>query len=220
MISATDVYEVLGLPRGLRTHMARTVAVVKVIGHGGATPVSAVTDDVALAMALHDVGNAVKPVGDGALLNEPADQLDRWRLYASFAQARYGEDEHQATKTILGDLGIRQPLIDLIQRKSSHNLLSILEVGDPAELLAIYADMRVSPSGFVSIVERHEDAQARYSGDANRKGLGGDVTLAHLRQLEEEVAERFEFDPAGLEAPTVDARLVECLSMDLADAFR
>ncbi|MDQ2676067.1 MAG: hypothetical protein M3Y34_04605, partial [Actinomycetota bacterium] len=178
------------------------------------------TADVAPAMALHDVGNIVKPVGDGELLDEPASLLDRWSLYASFARARYGDDDHRATAAILAELGIKRELIDLIQRKSSRNLPSILEAGDPAELLAIYADMRVSPDGVVSIEERHEDAKARYAGDGDRRGLGGDVTIAHLRALEDEVAKRFEFDPTGLDARAVDARLHDCQDMDLADAFR
>lgn len=219
MITAADVYAVLGLPTGLRLHMTRTVAIVEEIAEASPRKDSWATDEAALAMALHDVGNVVMPVGDGTLLVEPEDRLDRWNLYASLARARYGEDAHQATEKILRELGVRRRLRDLVQRKSSSNLPSILKVADPAELLALYADMRVSPAGVVSISKRHEDAVIRYANDSGRKGLGGDITLTDLRKLESEIARQFDLDPSEIDSTTVEARLDESLALDLTDAF-
>lgn len=218
MIRVRDVYDILGLPSGLRTHMARTAAVVELVSRGAAPQLASVISEVALAMALHDVGNAVKPVGDGTFLGEPPESLGRWSLYSAYTRARYGSDEHAAASAMLGDLGVRPGLIALIERKSSSNLASILEEGDPGELLAIYADMRVAPSGLVSISERHEDAEQRYAR-ISRRGLGGDVGLAQLEELQDRVQRRFNFDPGSLTADGVDERLASCLAMDLSDAF-
>jgi hypothetical protein len=219
-VSATDVYEVLGLPAGLRLHMARTVGVVAAVGRSVSGKQARIVKDVSLAMALHDVGNVVMPIGNGELLAEPPQLLSRWCLYSHYTRSRYGENAHAATESILEDLGVKRPLIDLVERKSSRNFRSILCCKDPAEMLALYADMRVSPTGVVTILERHEDAVARYANVDGRKGLGGDIEMADLEELEAEIAQRFSFVPSTLDGSIIEEGIDDYLNLDLTDAFK
>lgn len=222
MIRARDIYDVLGLPRGLRLHLATTVAVVKLVGDAADRGLRSLAHEATLAMALHDIGNAVKLSDDRKIalrvLQEPPESLDRWRLHAAFTRARYGTDDHAATKSMLRELGIRQSLSQLIERKTSKNLPDILRRRRPVELLMLYADMRAAPQGFVSIEERHLEAQARY-GRTAREGLGGTVTLSELRTLEVIVAKTFNCDASALPAAAVTALIPECMRLEMDDAF-
>lgn len=220
MIRARDVYDVLGLPTGLRLHLARTVAVVRMMLEDDSP--GGLRADAQCAMALHDVGNAVKMSDDpetaSRMLQEPEVTLPRWRLYSSFARARYGSDDHAATTAMLTELGVKQHLIELVARKSSKNLHSILETDSTLEMVVLYADMRVGPEGVVSIAERHREATARLAG-TERQGLGGTLTVDDLRALEDEVCRRLACDPAAVTDARAGEILDDCLNMDMTHAF-
>jgi hypothetical protein len=222
VIRAEDVYDVLGLPTGLRAHMAATVAVVRLIGAQGRPELAPLVHEVELAMALHDVGNAVKFDGDdsaaAAMLREPLKTLPRWRLYAQFMRERYGGDDHHATEVILTELKVRDDLVALISRKSSRRLPEILSRGVPAEMLSLYADMRVAPEGIVSLEQRYKEANARYA-NSERVGLGGSVGLAQLEELQHAVCDEFGSTPDVVTSSGVEAIIADCLSLLLDEAF-
>lgn len=202
--------------------MARTVGVVRLIGAGATPEASSVVRLVELTMALHDVGNAVKFNVDEEkaieMLGEPSEQLSRWRLYTDYMRSRYGEDDHAATEAILTELGIRAELIELVSKKSSRHFDAILRRRVPAEMLALYADMRVAPSRVVSIEERYLEATKRYA-DSGRVGLGGTVEMGHLNELESAVSDIFDSNLDQLTAAKVDALLADSLALPLDEAF-
>jgi hypothetical protein len=222
MIRAVDVYDVLGLPAGLRTHMTMTMAVVRLIGAQAAEDMRSVVRDVELTMALHDVGNPVKFDFDAAtavaMLGEPSETLPRWRLYSEYMQARYGEDDHVATGAILNELKVRPDLIELVSKKSSHHFAAILTREVPAEMLALYADMRVAPTGIVSIEERYREASERYA-NSGRVGLGGTVKLEQLSDLETAVCTVFNSCPGAVTPSRAGFILEDCLNSRLDEAF-
>jgi hypothetical protein len=216
MIRARDIYDVIGLHRGLRLHQARTVAIVKTVSSRAAHNVAGDCADIALAMAVHDVGNMVRlperPDDALAIMHEPADSLARWQLATKLARARYG------TQAILHELGIRTDLREIIDRKSSKNFASTLSRDSFPELLALYSDMRVGPDGIIGLAERHAEATARYKG-TNRVGLGGTVTLKHLLALEAQLAAHAGSSISDIGPEISDGLIHECLNLDMSDAF-
>jgi hypothetical protein len=133
-------------------------------------------------------------------------------------RTRYGDDDHRATAAIHAELGVRPWVTELVQRKSSRNLLSILVRRDPAELLALYADMRAGPEGPVSIEERHREATARYA-DTVREGLGGTIELDDLRRLEAAVTQAFGYGVEAIAAADVEDVRAACLELEVDDAL-
>jgi hypothetical protein len=213
---------VLGLPTGLRQHMADTVAVARLVAERGDARLQSVARSVEIAMALHDVGNVVKGGSDGAVslavLHEPEETRERWTLYTAYMRARYGHDDHRATAAIHAELGVRAWVTELVERKASRNLPLIVARSDPADLLALYADMRAGPHGPVSIEERHREAVARYAGTA-REGLGGTIRLDDLRRLEAAVTQAFGCRVEAIADADVKERREACLELEVHDAL-
>lgn len=222
MIRACDIYDVLGLPRGLRLHHARTVALLQLISRSTDGTTAEAAREAELAMSVHDVGNLVKmPESDQLalrMLQESEESLERWRLATRVARARYGSDDHIATQTMLSELGIRDDLRKLVARKSSKNLPSVISRKIGVELLALYADMRVGPFGVVTIEERHHEASARYRGTP-RQGLGGTVTLEELLRLETLVSRLVGSSVAVIRDDAVESLVSDCLELELDGAF-
>jgi hypothetical protein len=222
MITADSVYAILGLPQGLRLHHALTVALLMRLGSDLDGDLGTTIREAQVAMALHDLGNAVQlPEDDAqarAMLQEPADDLPKWRLHTAYMRSLYGNDDHQATAAILGHLRTRPAVVELIGRKSSKNFHMLLERDRPIELFALYADMRAAPAGVVSIAERHAEATRRYAGTA-RQGLGGTVGLADLEELERRVSALCGTDAAADDLSDVEHSLQGALDLDVADAF-
>ena len=144
--------------------------------------------------SLHDIGNIVKFDFDKypQFLGAEIVNIDYWKSKQQEMIAKYGKDDHQATKKILEEIGLEDWKIQVILGKSFVNTINILNSDNWYLKILAYADMRVLPSGIASLNERIEDVKVRmpkYAGKTDFEEL-----VFASRMLEEQVGSKVQVE--------------------------
>lgn len=112
---------------------------------------------------LHDVGNIVKfdiqkyPEYMGA----EKSRIDYWMKVQKEIIDKYGADDHAVTEKMLSELKIDPIVIDNILSKSYSNTITIAKSDNWILKILLYADLRVSPTGVISLRERLDEVRER-----------------------------------------------------------
>lgn len=160
-MTISEVYKKYQIMPNLRLHQFRVAGVAQLICEHLLSPIN--THDVIAACLLHDMGNIIKfDLGRFPEALEP-EGLEYWQGVQNDFFAKYGWDEHLATKKIAEELGVSARVYELIDAvgfaKTEENFAS----KDTERKICPYADMRVAPYGVVSLQERCDDLEKRYS---------------------------------------------------------
>jgi hypothetical protein len=185
-MTIAEVYTHYRTPSNLQEHLYRVTAV-------GLTIVRALSDTcpmnerlITSTLLLHDMGNILK--FDLSSTTSGFSETERARLQTLQDEYRslYGKNEHEATIAIAHELNMSSDVIDLLERASSDKMHAIVHERDWPAMLAVYADMRVSPSGIVSVNERMDDLLERYKRRAHPLSLSDMIELLRTSTLEAE----------------------------------
>lgn len=155
-----DIYAKYQIMPQLATHMLRVAGVGKLIIDGWKGEID--RDLVMRTLLLHDMGNIVKFDLDKQMMSIP--NLEDWKKVQKEWWDKYGKDTHNVTKQIVVELGQNDVSKVMDQEHAgyvSDNPAQLLEQGWPAKILS-YCDVRVIPTGVVSMRERIADLQKRY----------------------------------------------------------
>lgn len=166
------VYERYQIMPQLATHMLRVAGVGKLMMKGWKRYVD--EELVIRSLLLHDLGNIVKfnlsDEGQRQIKSKDKVDLDYWQKVQKEMWQRYGRDAHEATKKMLGEIGLDE-LIPIMEEESilyfSEAESVELELASEAAKILMYCDCRVVPSGVVSYRERVDDLVARYGGKSS-----------------------------------------------------
>jgi len=125
-------------------------------------------DNVVAADLLHDMGNIIK--FDLKLFPEflEPEGYDYWLGVQRDYIARYGNDEHEATRIIAEEVSASTRIRELLNSVGSSKTSKIIKSLDKSKWIANYADYRVYPHGVVSLEKRLKDGRKRY---VQNKGL-------------------------------------------------
>ena len=190
MQTPREIYTAYKVMPGLQTHQLRVAAVGKLICENFTQPIE--KNDVVLACLFHDMGNIVKFKLDAFPEVLQPEGLEYWEKQKAEMVQKYGPEQHHVSETIAQELGLPDTVIHMIGNSGVSRLPEIL-VSDSAELKIMqYADLRVAPSGVVSLAERFEDFARRYLGDKDND------LLQAGQELEEQIFLRSTIQPEDI----------------------
>lgn len=160
----TEIYRKYKLPPNLIEHHYRVAGVALFIidrWHGPKIDRSLVKT-VAL---LHDLGNLVKydlQPRFAHLLNDERNNIDYWIRLQQEMIRKYGPNDYEATLGIARDLKLNPKTMKTLKDLVKGNTREIINFGSWELKTLLYADVRVSPYGVVSLPERVDEWLGRY----------------------------------------------------------
>lgn len=197
------VYKKFGVPPNLQEHMLRVWAVVDFLEKHwkGGTRVDWVV--VKQASLLHDLGNMVKFDFDKhpEFLGDEAKNIDFWRRVKNEVVAKYGNDDHEATRQMLQEISIEPETIAIILSKSFGNSVKIAESNDWSLKILYYADLLTLPFGIGTLEERIADVRNRMEKYTQR--LDFEDLVSACRQIEAEIQENLDVPVSEITNDTI-----------------
>ncbi len=182
-----DVYKRFGVPPNLSEHMLRVAGVVDFI-HRNWTGEEIDWNLLTKIALLHDLGNVVKFTWDNyekfGLSQSEAKSLQQ--LQQTLIQ-KYGEDDHEATKKMLEELGVEQIVSQTILDKSFGNSIKTARSNNWYPKILLYSDLRVMPNNISTLDERIQDIHDRYPKYRNRVDFSELVRANY--EIEKEIQE-------------------------------
>tara|TARA_Y100000310_G_scaffold290672_1_gene318054 strand:+ start:542 stop:1189 length:648 start_codon:yes stop_codon:yes gene_type:complete len=185
------IYERFKVPEYITQHMKRVAAVARMIVEHYQGELDG--ENIIASCLLHDLGNMVKVKFDNPLL--PIDDLEGDKKIQQWVKETYGENEHEATKNMVKELGVSERIIFLLEH-SGVQYLDEIKAGDDAAKIFSYADWRVAPTGVTSLRERLAEATKRY-------GFTDDISEECAR-IEEEIFTKLDIAPEDINEKTID----------------
>lgn len=182
----SQIYHNYQIPPNLQRHMVEVAAVAEFLANQfkGQTVNQSLVVESAL---LHDMGNIVKFKD----FISPEMKLDEktWRQVQSDFIAKYGADAHQATLSIVKELGLKNEAeIITTLEQSDHRYIASYGYLTLESRLLDYADMCVAPSGIIGFEPRIDDLVKRYNLSDN------DPSIQTRRANAVEIQKYLDFD--------------------------
>ena len=163
----TEIYRKYKLPRNLIEHHYRVAGVVLFIADhwNGVKLDRNLVKRVAL---LHDLGNLVKydlKPRFAHLLNDKINDIGYWISLQREMIRKYGPNDYEATLGIARDLKLKPKTLKTLEVLVKGDTKEIINFGSFELKILLYADVRVSPYGVVSLLERVNEWLGRYYKD-------------------------------------------------------
>lgn len=195
-----DLYDKYQIMPQLAEHQLRVGGIAKLVTEGWKSKEEARKS--VLACLVHDMGNIVKfddKIGE------------KWIKVREEIRQKYGADAHSATCAILNEAGLSEYAKYMEEEaemygKSGLTLLDFQTCSRPA-LMIMYADLRVVPSGVVSLEERIQDLENRY-GKPRFERQWDKVFEGYIKTLSVR-------NPASINESDVTPLFDEMLTMDI-----
>jgi hypothetical protein len=175
--------------------MLRVAGVASVIlDHWQGPPVS--RSMLVRVLLLHDMGNIVK-------IDDPGPRARE--LKQRYAQL-YGRDDHQVSLAIGRELGLSDDELSLMAGKIFNSNDESASSTDYGRKIGAYSDQRVAPQGVMPLLERLEEARARYR-DKPGSSMNNPRTammIEYSRQIEDQIREHVDLDLNAISTEWVD----------------
>lgn len=209
-----EIYHHYHIPPGLQKHMLTTAAVGKyLVDHWQGFQID--QQKIIAALLVHDLGNLVKfDLNKGALVIEATLFTNQWRQRQQKMRDKYGSSSHQATLTMLSELGLPKEVQQLARKMDAGNVCQIVDESIEQQICE-YADLRVVPSGIAPLSERLVDLRKRYGQYKSwhsEQGFQDNVSCA--QQIEDNLQQQTSVDITTIPLEKIDAYLVELAQFD------
>lgn len=156
-----DLYDRFQTPKNLQLHMLRVGALGKVIidnWNGDAVDTTAILQ----TCLFHDIAKPLtfdlSKQSQFGMLEADIKRLADWQAHT---KRQYGEKEHEAAVAIFMEIGCTQESVSLIDDFEWKYLPRLLKEKKMEALISLYCDMRISPTGILSIQERMNELRTR-----------------------------------------------------------
>lgn len=155
-----EIYKEYKIPPFLQLHMLRVSAVAKIICDSFTEPLP--EEDIIATCLLHDMGNIIKV--NFTFFPEAFDPegVEYWQKVQEEYKNKYGADEEQATEIIMEELGASRSVLELKGHVGFEKIPQNEKSSVFTHKICNYADMRVSPHGVVSMMDRIEEGHKRF----------------------------------------------------------
>ncbi len=158
-----DVYQRFGIQPNLQEHMFRVCAIVVFIEEHWTGKELVDWSGTKKAAVTHDLGNVVKFDLDKhpEFLGREQANINHWKRVQKQIIAKYGMDDHEATKRMLLELKVSNEITESILNKSFDNSIMVKNSNNWPLKILYYADFRTLPTGIGTLEERIADVRAR-----------------------------------------------------------
>ena len=153
-MTIAEIYTKFRIPLILQEHMLRVAGIVKYIEDHWTGP-NVNWDSLLKAALLHDLGNMVRFKMDSGLNSQGEEEIQKEMV------AKYGADDHEATRKMLREVEVDPQIVDWILSKSFANTMEIVAEDVWENKILLYADMRVLPNGIGTMRERLDELKRR-----------------------------------------------------------
>src|SRR3989338_158033 len=169
MRTPQEIYTAYKIMPSLQLHQLRVAALGKLICDNFTQPIN--ERDVVLECLFHDMGNIVKSnLSYFSDFTEP-EGVEYWeRIKAEFI-AKYGAEQHTVNAAIAHEIGLSEPIIEIMNKTGFSRLPQIVESPSLELKVCQYADTRVGPRGVLPLSERIEEGRKRYVVRAQKENL-------------------------------------------------
>lgn len=160
-MTTQDLYNQYPIPKNLQTHMLRAAALAQIIVENWTGP-NIDKDSIIKACLFHDAGKLVKFNFSNAKMLDPDDHdLAYWQKKQQEMFAKYGREEHPATRGVCVDMGLPAKVIALFEKMEWEDIEKHLAKNDLEACILVYCDTRIGPFGILPIRERIDDLASR-----------------------------------------------------------
>lgn len=158
-----EIYAQYRIMPNLQQHQLRVAGVAQVVCQHIANQVPALPQtEIVQAALLHDMGNIIKfDLTRFPEFLEP-EGVEYWQQVQAEFVAKYGNNEHEATRQIVHEIGVSDLVAELIASISFTGAAQVAAQSDPKWWIAEYADCRVTPEGVTDLETRLLDLETRY----------------------------------------------------------
>jgi len=157
-----EIYKKFYIPPNLEEHMFRVCEIVSFIEiHWTGEEVDW---NLAKKLALlHDLANVVKFDLDKhpEFLEDEQQNVEYWKGIQRQIVEKYGDNDDEATKKMLLEIGIDQEVIEIIWNKRFGNSVATKDSNNWPLKIMYYADLRTLPLGIGTLEERIADVRER-----------------------------------------------------------
>ena len=200
-----QIYRDYKIPPSLQTHMFRVAGVAVIICRN--FPNLSETKEIISACLLHDMGNIVKfDLGVVSNLLQP-EGFDYWLDVQKEFKEKYGDDENEATITIMKEIGASERMVDLVSSIGFKKTCERLQEDGFAKKICIYADGRVGPLGVLSLWDRIQEGRERYLVSGRKLADNdGDFQrfLSCYMKIEKQIFQSLAINPEEINDDTVN----------------
>ncbi len=205
----TDIYKKYHIPNQLQLHMLRVAACANLILDNWENK-EINTKSILRVCLLHDMGNIAK------IKDNPDNDEEFIKIRNKYIE-EFGTDDHLISLQIGKELGLNEYELEIMQCKESKRNEEIMN-NDSFEIkICAYCDERVSPHGVVSIVDRLEDAKARYKGTASI--WGNEEKANHLIEsaltIEKQIMQYCKIKPEEINDNNIEKYIEELRKIDI-----
>lgn len=187
-MTISQIYDQLGITPNLQAHMLHVTSVALYIQqHWKGNELN--SDLLKTMLMFHDLGNIVKFDFDTypEFLGDEIKRIDFWKAKQKKTIEKYGENDHDATVTMLEELHISQEICQKIYDMGYWNTKYVRDCDDWHLKVALYADLRVGPMGIIHLQERLDDIHVRLEKYRNKPEL-----IGFAQELEKQVQEKMD----------------------------
>jgi len=157
-----EVYKRFTIPPNLQAHMIRVFGIICFIEKHWSGPWVdwQLTKKMAL---LHDMGNIIKfdMNNNPEFMGSEKVNINYWKQVQKDFINKYGNDDEEATRQILREIGIDEQIINTIFSKSFGNSVAVSSSYNWSLKLLYYADLRTLPLKIGTLEERLIDVKNR-----------------------------------------------------------
>ncbi|MCA9371718.1 HD domain-containing protein [Candidatus Woesebacteria bacterium] len=127
----------------------------------------------------------------------------------NWLKKNYGQDELQIAIKILSEIGVHNEVKKIMEVFEWTNVQKLLTMKYNEALIAIYADMRVSPKGLVSLAQRLSEVHAR------APFLDYTFLQSYAKKVEDYLAQYVNIDIAAIPAHDLNLILPELTMIEI-----
>ncbi len=207
-MKVSEIYQKYSIPINLQEHMLRVAVVARFITNSWIGK-DVNPEKILIVSLLHDVGNIVKfdfEKNKSFYTNNEESVEVLIERQKDFIK-KYGNDDDEANKNILTELGLQKDLIDIVVSKKFGNSINTSRSNNWALKILLYSDMRVLPQGIGTLEDRFADIMDRMPKYNTRPDIQ-DLFEA-CRDIEKQIQERISKPLANAVTLKIDKTLLD-----------
>lgn len=148
------------IPQNLQNHMLYVASLSQIILENW-TENNFDQDSIIKASLFHDIGKPLRfDLSKQAQFGMSENDIKKLKKLQDYLKSKY-DNEHQATVAICQDLGLSVKAVEIVNNLEWSYIPKLLKVQNIESLIPIYCDMRIGPSGVVTLTERLEELDKR-----------------------------------------------------------
>src|SRR3989344_2347398 len=207
------IYDKYKIMPQLQLHMLRVAGVASIICDNFRKDIDKET--VVTACLVHDIGNIIKSNLDFNKEELATKGISYWQEVKNEYTRKYGNNADKANYKIGKELKLPKRILSMYNKVGISKLKDIYSSKEYELKLYEYSDLRVVPSGVVSLRERIDEGFQRYSKEAQKKNYNKQSIISLLEKIEEQIFFHTDLKPEDITDRKVMPLILKLKNFDI-----